>query len=397
MEGGVHSATGRQEFNSESYATPAPYSRKDTVMITPPPVVAPKRRFPWVILVCLVVGGSVCFMPVMMIWGMFRTPTEDDYLHNVQESPATLKDLGFTGSVIATRRDELTLYTAGEETPFYTAPQGWRIYKLAGPNRAGHLVVFEINQSTDHYRFNLVDFSSGTIETRHESTGRVISDSVVGEMSMHPLEDKVAYFVETGNRQYPTAYMNTGKLIELDLVKQTKTELAKDVVESDFTYSADGKNLYFVRSTEDPEPQITGRSLETGALTPLGDGWDCSLTMDSTNLIVYGREHSPKGHLEIKTGKWSQPETADYYFWPIATLSKTLILAESLPLTRETAHFFPPTGSISGAHLMMRLGVFEPTTHRAAILRTDLDRYEPIACTGLKLNAKAFIPKPPVK
>lgn len=39
---------------------------------------------------------------------------------------------------------------------------------------------------------------------------------------------------------------------------------------------------------------------------------------------------------------------------------------------------------------MMRLGVFEPKKQRAAILRTDLDRYEPVASSGQTLTAKAF-------
>lgn len=98
--------------------------------------------------------------------------------------------------------------------------------------------------------------------------------------------------------------------------------------------------------------------------------------------------------MNIKSGEAKPLEGTGYYFWPRATLSESLVLGESLPLTRETARYFPPTGSISGAHLMMRLGVFEPKSKRAAILRTDLDRYEPVISTDQKLTAKAFNRKP---
>lgn len=225
----------------------------------------------------------------MIFRGIFTPPaiTEEDYLQDVQETPATLAELDFRGSVIATRRNTLTLYTADEESNFYTSP--WRIMDLAGPNKKGNLVVFEINQRTDEYRFVLVDFNAGTTKVAHEGKGNVIWDSVVGEMAMHPVEDKVVYFAGSGNRQYPGAYMKIGKLIELDLTTQTKKDVAKDVVESDFTFSAGGDSLFFTQSTAGTEPQITQKILKSGALKSLGDGWRCSLSFDFASLIIFDR------------------------------------------------------------------------------------------------------------
>jgi hypothetical protein len=363
-------------------------------MITPPPIIAPRRKWLWMRgLVFPAVCVAVMFLGLMYCGG-FLTPaviTEDDYLHDVKETPATLAELGFRGSVIATRRNTLTLYTADEQTTFYTSP--WRIYGLAGPNKQGHLVVFEINQGTDEYRFLLADFNAGTTRVAHKGFGKVISDTVVGEMVMHPIEDKVVYFNGTGHRQYPGAYMEVGKMVELDLTTEAKTEIATDVVENEFAISADGDSVFFSRSTADAEPQIAQKILSTGDLKPLGPGWDCSLSFDSTSLIVFDRG-SPVRSIDLKSGKSKPLEDPDYYFWPIATVSSSLVLAQSLPLNRETARRFPPTGSISGPHLMMRLGVFEPKKQRAAILRTDLDRYEPVAFSAQKLTAKAFSLKP---
>ncbi len=357
-------------------------------MITPPPIITAKRRSPWIIpSLILAAGLSIGYV---FFRGIFTAPaiTEDDHLQKVKETPVTLRELGFMGSVIANRRNTLTLYTADEESTFYSTP--WRIMNLAGPNKLGHLIVFEINQATDEYRFILVDFNSGTTKVADKGVGDVIWNHVVGEMAMHPNEDKVVYFSGTGNRQYPGAYMETGKLIELDLTTQSKSELANEVVENKFTFSATGSSIFYTRSTADAEPQIAQKILKTGVVKSLGTGWSCSLSFDSNSLVVFDQENAPARSLNLKSGVWKSLERNAYYFWPLATLSDSLVLAESLPLTKETARYFPPTGSISGAHLMMRLGVFEPKKQRAAILRTDLDRYEPVASSGQTLTAKAF-------
>ena len=325
---------------------------------------------------------------------LYSTPviTEADYLHDVDEIPATLSELGFKGSVIATRRDTLTLYTAKEEATFYTSP--WRIKDLAGPNKKGHLVVFEINQTTNEYRFVLLDFNAGTARVVHEGVGDVIWKSVVGEMAMHPAEDKLVYFTGTGNRQYPGAYMRIGKLVKLDLSTRSQSEIATDVVESKLSFSGDGASLFFCRSTEDAEPQITQLLDRTKVQKSWGRGWSCSLSFDSASMIVYGRDNTPDRAINLKSGESEPAQRAQYYFIPLASLSKSLMLAGSLPLSRETARYFPPTGSISGPHRMMRLGVFEPKSKRAAILRSDLNRYEPVAYSDRMLTAKAFNRKP---
>ncbi len=362
-------------------------------MITPPPVQVPKKRTWWIVgAVILAVVASVCFMPAMIIWGMFRTPAiaEGDYLQEVQEVPATLKELGFTGSVIATRGNTLTLYTADGETPFYSAPKGWRIFNLAGPNRARKLVVFEINQTTNGYRFNVIDFGSGETRIAHQGSGNVIWDSLVGEMQMHPVADKVLYFTGTGNRQYPGAYMNIGKLVELDLGTKVKRDLASDVVENEFTYSPDGTVLYYAGSTKEDDPQIFAKIIATGDAAQLRAGWECSLSYDGTSLIVYGRNGTLLGSLDLKTKEWVDLESEEFYFWPIKRLTESLYLGQSLPLTKEAAEYFPPTGSISGAQLKTRLGVFEPFTRRAAILRNDLSRHDPLISTPIRLSADKF-------
>lgn len=359
-------------------------------MIIPPPIITPKKKRNWSLIFVGVVVAVFALFYVMMFASIWITPSigEDDYLHDVEESPATLTELGFKGSVIATRRNTLTLYTAKEETEFYTTP--WRLYDLAGPNENGHLVVFEIDQMKDTYRFKLLDFNTGTERIAHEGRGDVIWDGAIGEMVMHPTEDKVIYFTETGHRQYPGAYTNVGKLIELDLITEKKTELAADVVQNEFAISPDGKSIFYSRSTSDSQPQITQREIGTTNLKTLGEGWRCSLSYDSNSLIIYNTDYIPSHSIDLETRNSEALEKPDYYFWPISRMSDSFILARSLPLTKETAKYFPPTGSISGAHLMIRLGVFDPKGKRAAILRTDLDRYEPIAHTGQMLSANKF-------
>ena len=366
-------------------------------MITPPPIIRRKKTSPLAIVAMCLLGCVALWYvvgPLFLLFSIFRTPTitEDDYLHGVKETPATLEQLGFKGSVIATRDNTLTLYTAEEETEFYSSD--WRIYDLAGPNKQGHLVIFEINRRTDDYRFIVLDFKTGTLKTAHQGSGDVIWDSVVGEMAMHPLEDKVAYFSETGNRQYPGAYMSVGKLVELDLATQSKTTIATNVIENEFTYSANGDSIFFSRSTDDSQPQITEKVLKSGELKRFGDGWSCELSHDASSLLIFDRDRALVRSLDLKSGKVADLATPDYYFWPIAYVSDSLILASSLPLTKETAEYFPPTGSISGAHLKMRLGVFEPTAKRAAILKTDLDRYDPTVTSTQRLSAKAFKREP---
>lgn len=342
------------------------------------------------ILACLGICTAVCFTPFMIVLGTFRTPaiTEEDYLQGVVETPATLTELGFKGSVVAARGNTLFLYTAEEEVSFYSS--SWRIMDLAGPNKTGTLIVFEIDQSTDEYRFVLINFPSGTTKVVHDGVGDVIWKSVVGEMAMHPTENKVAYFSGNRSRQYPNAYTKLGKLIELDLDTGSKREIVDDVIESQITYSADGDSLFFNQSTVDSEPQLAQKIIKTGDVKLLGPAWGCKLSSDSTSLIVYNRNALPVRQLNLASGKWQSFERSGIYFRPLTNLSESLFLGESLPLTRETARYFPPTGSISGPHLMMRLGVFEPSTQRAAILRIDLDRWEPIASSGQMLSARAF-------
>ncbi len=351
----------------------------------------PRKWLTW-IAITLAIGGGCLFIygPVSLLLSIFTPPpiTDHDHLGGLEETSVTLSDLRFEGSVISSRDNSLTLYTAKEETTFYKS--NWRIYALAGPNSLGHLVVFEIEQTANQYRFVLIDFNKGTAKQVHSGAGDVIWDDVVGEMRIHPKQDSIFFFRGHGSRQYPGAYVNTGSLMKLDLSTGTESEITRDVKEGDFAISADGERLFFARTSNLPEPEITELSLATGLSKSLGSGWYCNLSFDSNSVEIRDGSRKPVRVYDIKSGESKPSQGQDLYFYPHYRISQTLYVGESLPLNRDSVKYFPATGSISGPHMMMRLGVFEPTAKRAAILRADLDRYDSIAYAPQQYTAKGL-------
>lgn len=362
-------------------------------MVTPPPIIPPKsaNRFP---ISVLIAGGLIFAAVVSAVLFWPPTVTEQDYLHGITENPVTLREIGFTGSIIAERDETLTLYTSDEQTPFYTSPT--RILEIAGPNANGNLIIYEINQINYKYRIVLFDFNTGKARVISEGTSNPFTCFISRNIIFHPKQNRLFLFYPTGTRQYKNGYLSTGELVELNVNTQERKVLAKDVLDQPFSLSATHDKLFFSHSTSAPEPQITQLSLKTGQLTPFGPGWHTSITLDENSVLVYDRDRQPIRTINVSTGKEEVYSGPKLYFIPFSRLTESLFFGQSLALNRESVRLVPTSESVSGPRRLDRLGIFEPATGRASILRTDYSFFQSTSVSSYKVSTKGFL-TPPVK
>lgn len=365
--------------------------------ITPPPVIRQKRKTnPWIFLIVL--GGFLIFAygALSMFWGyMFPSVSERNYAAIVPETRSSLKSMGLSGFVLSERRGQLIASSDAGERLLFQEESGWRIHGLCGPNQNGLVALLEIEQLRNLYRFRTLNFREASSTVSKVRDGNVIWDHVVGKMALHPTRPVVAFFAKTSSHQFndPMASVSVGDLKEIDLEADEVRTVSGGMIDEVFAYHPSGKSIFCIRLTakkklsssqtwgpseiwnsrDEDAPAVCELDRESGTTKVIGLGWSCWITQDQKDLIAY-----PHGSQALDGGPFRKFEPGDVlkYRWPVMFLSRKLVLASALPTRKEDVRFFPWTGSISGRHQMMRLGLFNIETNDAFIPRTDLDRYE---------------------
>lgn len=355
----------------------------------------------------LAVGALILFCGFCGFLGyltFFLEPYSKDglYAKDAIETPVSLSELGLKGAVLSQEGNTISLLSEKGRRQVFEADRNWRIMRMAGPNLQGKLALVLMGPSMKTYKFVLLDTSGGAVKESAEMKGDIIWDEAVRNPDLHPTKSKIAYFRGDGrSHQFssPQAYVKLGSIIEFDFASGTETVLAKDVMENPLSYSRDGSRIYCTvvsprtlfekgawQSAElenfkdNRQPAIAEVDLAKGTKKILGYGWAAYLTLDDKDLAVRGFERMIGFH-GIKDEQWTDAPSGGMldYVYPFQFLTQDLVLASALPLKESDVEFFPWTGSISGRHQKMRLGVFALKNKKAAVLRNDLGRYEVVA------------------
>lgn len=325
---------------------------------------------------------------------------EGRFAKGATEVPVSLANLGLKGGVLSQRGNELSLSTDAGPRLIYRADPQWRLMRLAGPNKSDQIALVTIGPNMDVYKLLLLDLQNGSRIESRTLTGNVIWKKAVGDCALHPTELRLAHFRGDGrSHQFssPQAYVGLGTIIEHDFKTGKERTLAADVIEQPLDYSPDGKHLFCTKKTplaqlqskdkwpapelaqftDKNQPGVIRVDLRTKVETVLGYGWSSTVTSDGRDLVVSGFS-GPIGVHDLVKGSWTpvKKEGMLDYVYPFEFLTRDLVLGSALPLKEQDVKFFPWTGSVSGRHQRMRLGVFNLKTKQAAVLRDDLDRYD---------------------
>lgn len=332
---------------------------------------------------------------------------EDFYAKDAVEIPVSLEKFGLQGGVLSQLDDVISLLTDAGSREIYKCSRHWRIMEISGPNSHGKAVVLLLGPSMKIYKFALIDIKDKTVRESSEMKGDVIWDDAVKNCIIHPTKPKLAFFRGDGRHHQfssPQAYVALGSIIEFDFETGKEVTLSKDVMNNPISYSSDGTQLShtaisprsqlaksawhtseFEKFKDQSLPAIAIVDLNNGTKRTLGYGWSAYGTLDGKDLAVRGFE-GLLGFYSRETGKWTEAGAMEMldYVQPFQFLTRDLVLGSALPLKESEVKFFPWTGSISGRHQKMRLGVFNITNNEAAILRSDLRRHQAISWSSIK-------------